>query len=730
MHTLFLGRPESVLLALAAWLSALTTLPVLAQTGISTGTNISTSANAPSLKAVIVTSTRTEAAPFDVPASIDVVGGDQMRDGKLQINLSESLGGVPGLMVQNRQNYAQDLQLSIRGFGARSTFGIRGVRLYVDGIPATMPDGQGQSSNIDIGSAERVEVLRGPFSALYGNSSGGVIQLFTETGDGPATVGGSFAMGSYGLRRYALKVSGSTSESGVGTGLDYLISASEFSANGWRDHSRTSKDNVNVRLGVRLSDDAQVTMVLNRVRLDAQDPLGLTAAQLIANPRGAALAQQYNTRKSVDQTQGGLVYERRVDNTNDLRLMAYYGERDTVQFQSIPPAAQASPTHAGGVISLGRVYGGIDARWTSRISLAGRPLTLVGGANYDALTEQRQGFLNFIGAGATQQLGEIGSLRRDETNYVHNLDPYLQATLQVNDRWTLDTGLRYSTVLFRSHDHYIAPGNGDDSGMVRYRQALPVMAVRYAASPALNLYATIGRGFETPTLNELSYRANGLAGFNFALQPSINTSVEVGAKHRLAGGMLTAAVFQTRTENEIVTASNSGGRSTFQNAGRTLRNGFEMSWDARLASQWHAQAAYTWLDATYRSAFCSPVPCNPANVVSAGNRIPGIARQVAQASLNWAPPEGWRAGVEARYVGQIQANDRNTEAAAAYSNVAVNVGYRVPIHSWELNTFARVDNLFDRHYAGSVIVNESNARYYESAPGRNWSVGLSAAYRF
>jgi len=677
-----------------------------------------------------VTSTRTEAAPFDVPASIDVVGGDQMRDGKLQINLSESLGGVPGLLVQNRQNYAQDLQLSIRGFGARSTFGIRGVRLYVDGIPATMPDGQGQSSNIDIGSAERVEVLRGPFSALYGNSSGGVVQIFTETGDGPPTVSGSFAMGSYGLRRYGLKVGGSTQAPGGGMGLDYLISASQFTTDGWRDHSRTSKDNVNARLGVKLSDDAQMTMVLNRVRLDAQDPLGLTAVQLIVNPRGAALAQQYNTRKSVDQTQSGLVYERRIDNTNDLRLMVYYGARDTVQFQSIPPVAQTSPTQAGGVISLGRVYGGIDARWTSRLSLAGRLLTLVGGANYDALMEQRLGFLNFTGAGATQQLGVMGSLRRDETNRVHNLDPYLQATLQLADRWTLDAGLRYSTVRFRSDDHFITPSNGDDSGMARYRQVLPVVAVRYAANPALNLYATVGRGFETPTLNELSYRTDGLAGFNFALQPAVNTSMEVGAKQRLAGGMLTAALFQTRTDNEIVTATNSGGRSTFQNAGRTQRNGLEMAWYAQLASQWHAQAAYTWLDATYRSSFCSPLPCNPANNVSAGNRIPGIARQVAQASLKWAPPEGWRAGVEARYVGEIQANDRNTEAAAAYSTVALNAGYRALIQNWELNTFARVDNLFDRRYAGSVIVNESNARYYESAPGRNWSAGISAAYRF
>jgi iron complex outermembrane receptor protein len=466
------------------------------------------------------------------------------------------------------------------------------------------------------------------------------------------------------------------------------------------------------------------------VRLDAQDPLGLTAAQLAGSPRSAALATQYDTRKSVDQTQGGLVYERRIDNANDLRLMVYYGERDTVQFQSIPPAAQASPAQAGGVISLGRAYGGIDARWTSRFALAGMPLTLVGGVNYDTLTEQRRGFLNFTGAGAKQQLGVTGALRRDETNQVHNLDPYLQASLQLSERWTLDAGLRYSTVRFTSDDHYVVPGNGDDSGAARYRQSLPVVALRYAANPALNLYATAGRGFETPTLNELSYRSDGMPGLNFALRPSTNTSVEVGAKQRLAGGMVTVALFQTRTADEIVTATNSGGRATFQNAGRTQRHGFELGWDSHFSGDWHAQVAYTALDASYRDSFCPSLPCNPANTVPAGARIPSIARQVAQASLEWAPPQGWRAGLEARYAGQIQVNDRNTEAAPAYTTVALHAGYRVLVQRWEVTAFTRIDNLFDRRYAGSVIVNESNGRYYESAPGRNWSAGINAAYRF
>lgn len=698
---------------LAAGTLALLWHPALAQS----------TASDSSLKPVVVTSTRIGTAPFNTPASIDLVEGEAMRDSRLQINLSEGLAGVPGLLIQNRQNYAQDLQISVRGFGARSTFGIRGVRLYVDGIPATLPDGQGQSSNIDIGSIERVEVLRGPFSALYGNSSGGVIQVFTENGSGPPTIDSSATFGSDGTRRLGLKASGSSGN------LDYLLSGSRFTTDGYREHSAASKNLQNGKLGIQLDQDNKLTLIMNHVELKADDPLGLTFAQFQANPRSVdPVAIQFNTRKTVQQTQGGLVYERRIDAANELRLMTYYGTRQTVQFQAIPPAPQANPLHAGGVIVLGRDYAGADLRWTTRGQLAGQPLTLVAGVAYDTLTEQRQGYQNFIGTGASQQLGLQGALRRDENSHIWNADPYLQASWQFAPRWTLDAGVRRSSVRFDSDDHYLS--NGDDSGAVRYQQTLPMAALRYQASTDLNLYATAGRGFETPTSNELSYRNDGGAGPNFGLQPSVNTSVEIGAKLRAGGGLLTAALFQTRTENEIVSDSSIGGRATFRNAGRTERHGLELGWNGTLARDWIGQVAYTWLDASYRDNFCSPAPCTPASIVAAGNRIPGIANQVAFAALVWAPPQGWRAGIEGRYVGKIFVNDRNQDSAPAYFVGAAHAGYKLTLQHWELNAFTRIDNLFDHQYIGSAIINEGNGRYFEPAPGRNWSAGVQAAYRF
>lgn len=670
----------------------------------------------PQTAPVVVSGTRIGLSPLETPASVDIVEGAAMRRGQPGINLSEGLAGVPGLQIQNRQNYAQDLQLSSRGFGARSTFGVRGVRLYVDGIPATMPDGQGQTANIDIGSLDRVEVLRGPYSALYGNSSGGVILAYTEDGAVPSAIGASAWAGGDHTWRYGAKASGASG------GMDYVLDLSRMTTDGYRDHSAARKNLGNAKLGVQLDDASRLTLVANSVDLAAQDPLGLTYAQFQDAPRSADLAAQYDTRKTVRQTQGGLVYERHVDGANTLRLMLYYGQRDTTQFQAIPPAAQAAPTQAGGVIDLRRRYGGADLRWTSELGPTQRPLTLVGGFSYDTMREARKGYQNYTGDGTNRQLGVQGALRRDETNTVYNADPYLQALWRVAPRWTLDAGLRYSTVAFRSRDHYIAPGNGDDSGDARYRRALPVAAVRYQPDARTSLYASYGRGFETPTLNELSYRPGGLPGLNFGLAPALSDNAEAGLKTDLAGGQLTAAVFRVSTRDEIVSAGSTGGRATFRNAGRTRRDGVELGWSAAFAGHARVQLAYTLLDARYRD--------DGGGGIRAGHRIPGIARQSAYAALGWAPPQGWQAGIEGRYLSRLYADDANDAAAPGYVVAALSAGYVKRLGEWELSAYARVDNLFDRHYAGSVIVNESNGRYYEPAPGRSVGMGVGVTYRY
>jgi iron complex outermembrane receptor protein len=327
-----------------------------------------------------------------------------------------------------------------------------------------------------------------------------------------------------------------------------------------------------------------------------------------------------------------------------------------------------------------------------------------------------------------------GAQRRDEVNDVTSFDQYLQAAWQITPQWTLNAGLRHSRVSFVSTDAYIVGTNPDDSGRAAYTATLPVLGAMYALSSDVHLYATAGRGFETPTLNELAYRSSGGTGLNFGLQAARSTSVEAGVKTRLAGwGELTAAAFRTDTENEIVTQTNVGGRSTYQNAGATRRTGLELGWSASYFENLRAQLAATLLNATYRDGFltCTATPCAAANVpVAAGKRIPGIARGALFAALNWAPPAGWRGGIEARYLTGVLVNDLNSDAAPRYATAAANIGYLLNLGAWELSGFVRGDNLFARRYAGSVIVNEGNSRFFEPAPGRTWLASASATVRF
>ncbi|HFS6036172.1 TonB-dependent receptor PqqU [Klebsiella pneumoniae] len=671
---------------------------------------------------MVVTAAPTTVSELDTPAAVSVVNGDEMRQAAPRVNLSESLGAVPGLQVLNRQNYAQDLQLSIRGFGSRSTYGVRGLRIYVDGIPATMPDGQGQTSNIDIGSVDTIEVLRGPFSALYGNSSGGVINVTSQTGTQPPTVEASSYYGSFGTWHYGMKATGAVGDGSHAGDVDYTVSTNRFTTHGYRDHSGARKNLANARLGVRINDVSKLTLLLNSVDIKANDAGGLTADEWRDNPRQSPRGDQYNTRKNTRQTQAGLRYERQLSAQDDLSVMMYAGERETTQFQSIPRAPQLKPSHAGGVIDLTRHYQGIDTRLTHRGELL-VPVTLTAGLDYENMSERRKGYENFVMVNGAPQYGEQGALRRNERNLMWNVDPYLQTQWQLTDKLSLDAGVRYSSVWFDSNDYYITPGNGDDSGDASYHKWLPAGSLKYALTDAWNVYLSAGRGFETPTINELSYRSDNQSGLNFGLKPSTNDTVEIGSKTRIGNGLFTAALFQTNTDNEIVVDSSSGGRTSYKNAGKTRRQGMELGLDQQFGESWRLKAAWTWLDATYRTNVCDDASCN-------GNRIPGIARNMGYASFGYQPEQGWYAGSDIRYMSDIMANDENTAKAPSWTVVGLTTGYKWSYGRMDMDLFGRIDNLFDREYVGSVIVNESNGRYYEPAPGRNYGIGLNLAWRF
>jgi iron complex outermembrane receptor protein len=665
------------------------------------------------LDPVVVSATRSEQRAFDLPVAIDAVDAAQIQQGQLQVNLSESLARVPGIVVQNRGNYAQDMMISSRGFGARANFGVRGVRLYQDGIPATMPDGQGQVSSFSLVSAKRIEVMRGPFSTLYGNASGGVIAIFTEDGPDPPMAQAQVVGGSYGTSNTIAKFEGAAS------GANYVLAGNVFHIDGYREHSEASRDLANVKLRFDTGESGTLTVIGNSLyQPEAQDPLGLTKAQWYADPRQAdPVAILFNTRKTVSQQQGGATWEQRLSPDTLLRVTGYGGSRVVRQYLALSGVAATS---SGGVTDLNNGFGGVDARATTRFDLAGGPLQMTVGATYDTQHQHRRGYVN--------NGGSLGDLRRDEQDNVSNSDAYVQAEWSLA-AFSLLAGLRYSNVHFVSTDHYITNANPDDSGSVRYTKPTPVVGGVWHATNELNLYANYGVGFETPTFAELAYRPVG-QGLNFSLQPAISKSAEIGVKAMIAGQQrATLSLFKIDTTDEIVIDTSTGGRTTYRNASKTRRHGVEAQWEGSLGNGFAAYASYTYLLAQFAGA--TATGASP-QVIPPGARLPGVPGSSAYVELTWSRPEwsGFSAALEAQYANKVYVNDRNTDYAPAYAVANLRAGWQQRSGAWTFTEFARLNNVTARNYSGTVIVGDTNQRYFEPSAERNFLVGVTANARF
>ena len=674
---------------------------------------------------VVVTGSLREATMLDAPYAISVVDAAALRSAGPMVNLSEALARVPGLVVAQRNNYAQDLQISARGFGARAGFGVRGVRLYADGIPATMPDGQGQAGHFDLAGAQRIEVLRGPFSALYGNSSGGVIALVTA----PATQGlveGALDAGSFGLAQARVSVAAP-----LAAGFDVRASLSRVDIEGFRPQSEARRTLGQVRLGFTTDSD-RVTVIVSDHRQSAMDPLGLSRAQFDADPRQTTpQAAQFDTRKTIAQTQAGLRW-RHLFAEGALRetsLALYQGSRDVVQWLAIAPATQAAARHGGGVIDFSRGYGGADlrGRW------GWGETELAAGLLQERQTDDRRGYENFTGTAPNQVLGVTGRLRRDENNRATSHEAFAQLSTPIGSRLQLSAGLRGGRVELSARDNFLS--NGDDSGALAYRFTNPVLGLRWALAPQWMLHASAAGGYESPTLGELAYRPDAGAGFNTALRGQRSRQFEVGSKWRGEGGIeLDATAFGIRTQDEIGVQTNSGGRSTFQNVGRTARHGLELAAAAPLPAGWKAQLSMTLLKASYSDGFltCTGIPCAAANVaVPAGNRIAGTQRGSLWAELQTAPFGFGQFALEWRASARTAANDLNTEFAPGYAVFNLRWSHRVELgNGLAAEALVRIDNLSDKVYAGSVIVGDANGRFYEPGAPRNGLLSLRLMQRF
>lgn len=662
------------------------------------------------LDTVSVTGRRLPLSAF--PGAVDVINGDALRDGQRRVHLSESIGRVPGITVRDRGNLAQDLQVQSRGFGAQSTFGIRGIRLVADGVPLSAADGQGQAAGFPLDNLDRIEVLRGPLALQYGNAAGGAIVGHTDLDDEEGV-----ALDAW-VDQHAQRVAGRWDGGAPRAGWRWRLAGSHHQTDGVRPHSAAERTQAVGNAEWRPDASQRLRLSVNSLGQPwTDDPLGLTRAQWEADPHGGApAASLFDTRKRIANHQLGLRWEHE-STTGRAGWLAGYGVvRHVEQFLAIPQGAQAAPTSAGGVVALDRREGGLEGgrRWSwGRGSLAA-------GIELTQLSEARRGYENFIGT----SLGVRGRLRRDEDNRVTMQSAFLLGEWALDPRWHALAGLRHARSQFDSRDHYQGPGNGDDSGRVRYAEnaASLGLARRHARG---EVFASVGRGFETPTVTELSYRPDGSGGLNLELRPAHSASIEIGARWRSAGQRVGWTAYRIDGRDGIVAATSTGGRATFTNAGATRREGMELGIDGGWGSRWRYTLAANWLRARFSEAFSYRVFSDGAmqtRRVAAGNRMPGIARAEVFTEIGWRSPDGRvDVAMEGRASERVFVDDRNSDAAPGHALMAIRLALRSRDGRW--NAFARIDNLLDRDHVGSVIVNEGNGRFFEPGSVRALTLG-------
>jgi len=671
----------------------------------STGVNLN-------LSPVVVTGTRTEQNSFDLPMSINAITSDTLHDATQQVHLSESAARIPGVVVNNRNHGAQELAITSRGYGARSQFGVRGMRLYSDGMPLTMPDGLGVPGAMNLDNASRVEFLRGPFSSLYGNSSGGVVQLFTKDGGPDTELSAGVFYGSYGSHRETSTISGS-----VGN-VNYSINASHYKTDGYRAWSGFEKDFNNAKISINLSESTKLTFIGMEINQPfVRDPGGVTKAEFNSTPQVANAANQtYKAHKEMDHTQFGLILDHKISNNDQLKIISYAGDRANYQ--------SASTRSASG---YNRDFGGIDIKWSHVGLLFEKPFNFSAGTNYDTMKDNRYRYP--ISTTSDGRVPGTATKTRDERNKAFNFDQYAQAQWDLINDWSLHAGVRHSRVSFGNSDEIL---HAYDSIRV-FKATTPVAGIVYKVNPSFNLYANAGRGFETPTFIETEYADTLATKPNTTIQPSTSKNYEIGAKAFLTNNILmNVALFKTITKKEIIMIEYAADAAVYGNApGETERKGVELSVDANLPNNFKTYLSYSYLDAQFKEEFSSSYSGAGLQPVLAGNKIPGTYKNRAYAELSWRYPSlGFYTAIEGIYSSNSFTDDKNSASADAYTVFNWKGSFQQNFNKFSVSEFVRLDNITDKNYVSSVRVNDKDSRFYESGLPSNWTVGINGSYKF
>jgi iron complex outermembrane receptor protein len=669
------------------------------------------------IEEIVVTSPRVEETGHGFPGAVGVVTKHQIQLGQQQLTLGESLARIPGVFTQNEYNFAQDLRISIRGFGARASFGIRGIKLLVDGIPATLPDGQGQVDTLDLASAARIEVVRGPAASLYGGAAGGIISIVTEDGPEIPFVQARFSFGSYGFRSYQAKGGGRAGP------VAYLASLSRQVLDGYRDHSRMENVLLNSKLRWAIDESSDLMAVVSAVHAPiADDPGALTAAQVLEDPRQARESHlQVDAGEKVDQASAGLVYRRRFGAEHETTASSYFVWRDFERDWYRGPDNLSDYGSRALLDDLGRFFagGGVQHIWEAEWSGIGN--RLVAGIDAEAQWDDRSRHEN--------PYGELGQAELDQEERVTGIGVFIQDEFRPLQGFEVTLGFRYDWIQFELDDHLVGliDGQPDDSGRLSFDELSPMLGLGWSQSPALNLYAKFSTSFETPTTRELANPSGG-GGFNRELKPQRARNYEVGVKGLLPGRLrYELAAFHITLRDELIPFDNDAG-TFYVNAGRSSRTGLEVALEIELLEGLTQSLAYTYSDFEF-DRFRS-YDASGSDRVLDGNRIPGVPEHHLHAELAYHHRLGFFGRWDLRYVGDIFADNENTVSSDAHVISNLRLGYRGCFGAWEVSPFVGINNLFDSEYIANLRLNALGGRWFEPAPRLNAYGGLSIGYSF
>lgn len=620
-----------------------------------------------------------------------------------RLDPAELLHIIPGVQVDSRTNYAQDTRISLRGFGARSAFGVRGIDLQVDGIPMSTPDGQGQLASVMLDNIASVQVLRGPIAALYGNGAGGVIGLQTAVPEASRISAGLIA-GDPGLARQTLN----------GEWRDENLAMRAQFANtdidGERPHSSAERQQAGVQLFYATENNIDVIVKHDYSDdLLLQDPLGLTPEQWRSDPwQLNPAAEIYDTRKTVEHQQTSISVR---DNTGATRWQTglWQGERAITQYLGFAGDAISG---SGGVVDLARDFSGINGTITRSLNFLSWPTEISIGAELAQMQDDRRGYVN--------EFGTAGDVRRDETGEVESRDIYSLIRLNPSEKLMLYTGVRHTDLDFTVEDKFIVIGNPDDSGARNYREDSFAIGGNYAITSAWELFVSSGRGYETPTLTEMAYKT-GATGLNTELEAANNRQQEWGIGfHPAENFELTLTQFFIDTENEIVVDQSLNGRTSYRNAAETEREGIELLGRYAVNSHLRMQLSVQSLDAIYSAGQWR------------GNQLPGVAGEQYQLGVQWLPfaNDVLQLDLGAQQRSRIYSADNNQVYAPDYTTFDASVRGAYVVQSLQFDWWLKVANITDENYVGSVIVNQANGRAFEPALGRNFSAGIKLTHQF